>query len=241
MLHSLYGRATATAVLALIAVVMLASAARDFVPLSQGFPLKAAAWFAAIATIALSRIGRTNHPFAEFGLANQVTTARAAFVAMTAGTIGEVVDPAVAAAAAAAAVAVTVMDGVDGWLARRARMSSAFGARYDMEVDALLILVLSILAWQYGKAGAWVILSGLLRYLFVAAGWVWPWMNRRLEPSRRRQAVCVIQIVALIAVIEPFVVPPFSAAIAAAALAMLGTSFAIDTRWLLLHRREQMA
>ena len=241
MLRSLYGRAAATAILALIAVVMLAAAARGFIPLSQAFPLKAAAWFAAIAAIALSRIGRTNHPFAEFGPANQVTTARAAFVAMTAGTIGEAVDPAVAAAAAAAAVAVTVMDGVDGWLARRAHMSSAFGARYDMEVDALLILVLSILAWQYGKAGAWVILSGLLRYLFVAAGWVWPWMDRPLEPSRRRQTVCVVQIVALIAVIEPFVVPPLSVAMAAAALAILGASFAIDIRWLLLHRREQMA
>jgi len=241
MLHRLYGRAAATAVLALVAVVVMASAAREVVPLGQTFPLKAAAWFAAVAAIAVSRIDNTNHPFAKFGPANQVTTARAAFVALTAGTIGESTDPAVAAAAAAAAIAVTMMDGVDGWLARRTRMSSAFGARYDMEVDALLILVLSILSWQDGKAGSWVILSGLLRYLFVGAAWVWPWMDRPLEPSRRRQAICVIQIVALIAVIEPFVTPPFSVAIAAAALGMLGGSFAIDTRWLLLHRREQMA
>ena len=63
-------------------------------------------------------------------------------------------------------------------------MASAFGARFDMETDALLIQVLAILAWQYGKAGPWVLVSGLLRYLFVAAGWVWPWMREPLFPSR---------------------------------------------------------
>ena len=51
-------------------------------------------------------------------------------------------------------------------------MTSAFGARFDMEVDALLIQVLAVLAWQWDKAGPWVLMSGLLRYVFVAAGWV---------------------------------------------------------------------
>ena len=93
------------------------------------------------------------------------------------------------------ACAATALDGVDGWLARRSGMSSAFGARFDMEVDALLILALSVLAWHHGKAGAWVLLSGLLRYVFLAAGWTWPRMQRPLPASRRRQAVCVIQVV----------------------------------------------
>src|SRR5207253_8709552 len=137
--------------------------------------------------------------------------------------------------------AATVLDGVDGWAARRLGESSAFGARFDMEVDALLIMVLSILAWRWGKAGAWVIASGLLRYLFVVAGWVWPWMERPLLPSRRRQTVCVIQIAALIAVVLPAVTPPLSTVIAAAALAVLAASFLIDTSWLVLHRREQVA
>ena len=44
------------------------------------------------------------------------------------------------------------LDGVDGWLARRRGMSSAFGARFDMEIDALLVQVLAILVWRYGKA-----------------------------------------------------------------------------------------
>jgi len=241
MPNSLYGRAAAAAVVALVAVVAFATGVREVLPFGAVFLLKAAVCFTAVAAIAVSRINAANHPFAEFGAANQVTTARLVFVALIAGFIGEPSEPAAAAVAAGAAVAVTAMDGVDGWLARRTSMSSAFGARFDMEVDALLILILSILAWQYQKAGAWVLLSGLLRYLFVLAGWVWPWMERSLEPSRRRQAVCVVQVAALIAVIEPFVTQPLSSAIAAFALGVLAGSFLIDARWLVLHRREQVA
>ena len=36
-----------------------------------------------------------------------------------------------------------ILDGVDGKVARRTRNASAFGARFDMEVDAFLILVFS--------------------------------------------------------------------------------------------------
>ena len=210
-------------------------------PLTPWFALKASACFAVIALVVAARISPTNHPYVTFGPANWVTMARAALVALVAGVIGEARVPVIAAAAAAAAIAATLLDGLDGWLARRSGMSSAFGARFDMEVDALLILALSILAWTHDKAGAWVIVSGLLRYLFVVAGWIWPWMERPLEPSRRRQTVCVIQIAALIAVVLPAVTPPLSTVIAAAALAVLAASFLIDTSWLVLHRREQVA
>ena len=94
-------------------------------------------------------------------------------------------------------------------------MASAFGARFDMEVDAFLILVLAALAWRFDKAGVWVLASGLMRYAFVAAAWVWPWLNAPLPPSRRRQTVCVWQIGVLIGTIAPIIRPPFSALVAA--------------------------
>ena len=241
MPNSLRARAFATMAVGLLAVAGLAALARLALPLSAAFPFKAAACFAVVGAVALARISDGNHPFAIFGQANQVTTARAVFVALVAGTIGESTMPIIAAGAAAAAMAVTMMDGVDGWLARSRRMASAFGARYDMEVDALLILVLSVLAFTRDKAGAWVIVSGLARYVFVAAGWTWPWMERPLVPSRRRQAVCVIQIVALIVIAEPMVVPPVSEVLAAFALGLLCASFGADTLWLVLHRREKVA
>ena len=173
-----------------------------------------------------------HHPFARFGAANQITTVRAILVALVAGLVGEPRLAAVAVAAVAASVAVTLLDGVDGWLARRNRIASDFGARFDMEIDALLILALSVLAWRHEKAGAWVVLSGLLRYAFVAAGAIAPWLRGALPPSRRRQTICVIQIAALTLVMLPAVQPPLSTLLAAAALATLAASFLIDTVWL---------
>jgi hypothetical protein len=101
-----------------------------------------------------------------------------------------------------------------------------------MEVDALLIMVLAILAWQHGKAGAWVLLSGLLRYAFVAAGWLVSWIARPLPPSRRRQTICVVQIAALGAVVSPLMTVNVAAPVAAAALAVLTASFLMDIVWL---------
>jgi phosphatidylglycerophosphate synthase len=195
------------------------------------YPLKAAVVFAAIVIVALAH-ARAHHPFARLGPANQVTMARALLVALVAGLVGEAHTAFVAWSAVAASVVATVLDGVDGWLARRTGMASAFGARFDMEVDALLIQVLAILAWRHGKAGPWVLLSGLLRYLFVAAGRIWPWMQGALFPSARRKAICVVQIVGLLVALLPPITPPASAAIAAASLAILSYSFLVDTVWL---------
>src|SRR4029079_4836188 len=126
-------------------------------------------------------------------------------------------------------------DGVDGWLARRTRLSSRFGARFDMEVDALLIMALAVLAWQFGKARAWFFLSGLLRYIFIAAGWIWPWMRDPLPASRRRQTICVIQVVGFVVAVAPMVTPPSRTLAAVASLIVLLYSFLVDTIWLWRH------
>jgi phosphatidylglycerophosphate synthase len=97
-----------------------------------------------------------------------------------------------------------------------------------METDAFFILVLSVLAWRWGKAGAWVLLSGLMRYLFIAAGWVLPWMNGPLSPTMRAKTVAVVQMVALIVAIGPIIPVWLSTAGAAGALLLLTWSFAID-------------
>ena len=79
--------------------------------------------------------------------------------------------------------------------------------------------------------------AGLLRYLFVAASYAWPWLGATLPPSRRRQAVCVVQIVSLLGALAPVVEPPWSAALALAGLAVLVWSFGVDVVWLARHAR----
>jgi phosphatidylglycerophosphate synthase len=223
--------AVATKLTALVTVALLAATARAALPVGDLYALKAPATFAVLMIVSIGFL-QPYHPFARFGAANQITTVRALLVSLIVGLVGEPRTAAIAAGAAGASVLVIMLDGVDGWLARRDRTASAFGARFDMEIDALLILALSILAWRFEKAGAWVVLSGALRYAFVAAGARWTWLRAPLPPSRRRQMVCVVQIAALIAAIVPVIAPPASATIAALALAALSGSFLIDVVWL---------
>jgi phosphatidylglycerophosphate synthase len=172
------------------------------------------------------------------GYANLVTGGRLLLVLAV---LSLAARPASAAAGWIVVVVATIaalLDVVDGWVARRTGTATAFGARFDMEVDALLIMVLAVLGWLYGKAGAWVLLSGLLRYAFVAAGTLLPWLRAPLPPSLRRKTICVVQIVALIVVMGPIVRPPLSTAIAAAGLLTLGYSFLVDTMWLVRARRR---
>jgi len=199
------------------------------------FPAKVLGLSVAIMGVALARV-RASHPFPSFGPANATTTVRAVLTAIVCSCIGEPHTAAIAIAIVTAATAATILDGVDGWLARRTRMASAFGARFDMEIDALLILALSVLAWRHGKAGAWILASGLLRYVFVAAGWIAPWLARPLAPTLRARAICVTQIVILLVVMLPTIVPDVSAPLAAAGVLVLLYSFAVDTLWLWRHR-----
>src|SRR5262245_23605301 len=195
--------------------------------LTAWYPIKVSGLFFATVSIALARL-RPHHPWANFGAANQLTTVRAAFVALLTGLIGESVSDVLAATAAGVGVVVLTLDGLDVWLARRTMLTSAFGARFDVEVDALLIQTLAILAWQEGKSGLWIVLSGLLRYGFVAAGWLLPWMQRPLTPTSRGRIICAVQTAALAVVLAPSVTPPLSSTIAACALAALCYSFLVD-------------
>jgi phosphatidylglycerophosphate synthase len=177
------------------------------------------------------------HPHARFGPANAVTLARAVPVVLVAGLVVAPASTTAAMFAALAGALATILDGLDGRLARRHGVESAFGARFDMEVDALLVMALAVLAWRWDRAGAWVLLSGLMRYLFVAAGALAPWLRRRLPPRWRRQAVCVVQIGVLLLVVAPLLPAHASAPLALVGVLVLAASFAVDIAWLARHAR----
>ncbi|MBS3744808.1 MAG: CDP-alcohol phosphatidyltransferase family protein [Wenzhouxiangellaceae bacterium] len=168
-----------------------------------------------------------------FGWPNRVTLARAVLVAVLAGVLAlpEIVQRHGAVLAALAAAAL-VLDGLDGWIARLLDGATRFGARFDMEVDALLILVLSIAVVLADRAGPWVLAIGGMRYAFVAAGRAWPWLRRELPLSRWRKFVCAAQGFVLAAALLPWLPPLLAQAALALALAALTHSFARDTLWL---------
>jgi phosphatidylglycerophosphate synthase len=171
------------------------------------------------------------------GAANRVTLARAALVLPVFALALRPPHPGPTAAwwVRGLSAAAMSLDFVDGRVARATGSSTRFGARFDMETDALLLLALSMLLRSGGKVGAWVILIGALRYLFVFAGLLWPLLNGALPPSLRRKTVCVWQGVTLVVALAPVTPGRAASALAAAALALLVYSFGVDVWWLLAH------
>lgn len=229
--------ALAGAGITLAAVGLCAVAASEALVLGPTYAPKAVAGFAVVTALIVATLSG-HHPFARFGWANHVTLARAALVTLLAALIGAGDAPRIMAFAAVLGGVAVALDFVDGQLARATGLASAFGARFDMETDAALVMVLAALAWQSGHLGPWVLASGLLRYAFVAAGRCWPWLRRALAPSFRRKAAAAVQMIALVVVLVPGVPPPAGTLIAAAALAFLCYSFLVDTLWLHAHAED---
>ncbi|MEN3791635.1 CDP-alcohol phosphatidyltransferase family protein [Fulvimarina sp. MAC3] len=187
-----------------------------------------------MAIVALAAFGLRNHPHRHFGFANMITVFRAALTAIVAASLieasrlGSQGETALSWAVAAIAALALLLDGLDGYAARRNGTQSRFGERFDMEVDALLILLLSGLAFVSDKAGAFVILLGAMRYAYLAIHALLPKLPNTLSPSFARKAVCVIQVSALCLIATPLVAPPASNIIALGALAFLVWSFGRD-------------
>lgn len=190
--------------------------------------------------------GLNHHPFDRLGAANRITLSRMASVSILAAWASHVASlggvgtsnavPWAAWILVGVLVVTASLDAFDGALARRTGMSSDFGARFDMETDAAFILVMCVLIWQLGVTGPWILATGGMRYVFVAAAWVWPWLSGPLPPSRRRQTVCVVQVVALVLALVPVMSPVWALVLCAGSLAALALSFAIDTRHLFVRR-----
>lgn len=165
----------------------------------------------------------------SLGQANRVTLARAVLVggvtALVTDSFVHYVSPAVVVSISAVAL---VLDAVDGIVARRTGSVTALGARFDMEVDAFLLLVLG--AYVAQPLGWWVLAIGAMRYLFGAAGLVCRWLRAPLPPSGARKFVAAAQGVVLVAVSSGVV--PYAGLWVGLALALLLWSFGRDIRWL---------
>ncbi len=184
--------------------------------------------FLIAATLAAAYMARA-YTSAQLGLCNLVTLVRLVIICA-------LVAPLLATGSTtmiiSLAILALVLDGLDGWLARRLGHVSAFGARFDMEVDSAFGLVLAFNAWAAATVGPLVLLLGLPRYLFVAAALVWPWINRPLPERFGRKLVCVLQIAALIALQLPFLAGAPATILLGATLAAQTWSFGRDLLWL---------
>jgi phosphatidylglycerophosphate synthase len=220
-------------VIGLIAQVVLLAVLAGTVGLGAAGWLTGTAYgvFVCVAlTLGLHRSGA-----ATLGPADRVTLARAILVggvaALTVDSFGRPVPVVVLATLTAVALA---LDGVDGQVARRTGTCSPLGARFDMEVDAFLLLVLSLYAAR--PVGAWVLAIGAMRYAFVLGIWTLPWMRGTLPPRFWRKVVAAVQGVALVTATAGVLPLPLTVAGLAVALTLLVESFGRDVVWLWQHR-----
>jgi len=188
---------------------------------------------AATLTVALNRAGH------DLGPANVVTLVRATLVgAVTALAVESYRQPVPAAVLTGITIAALALDWVDGQVARRTGTVTALGARFDMEVDSFLLLVLGVyVAHSYGP---WVLLVGAMRYLFVAAMWVLPWMRATLPPRYWRKVVAATQGIVLVAAASGVLPRPVVLVGLVGALVLLVESFGRDVLWLWRHRTALM-
>jgi phosphatidylglycerophosphate synthase len=109
----------------------------------------------------------------RFAWANAVTTLRVGLV----WAVGTRLSSAAETLLALVVLALFALDGLDGWLARRQGTASAFGALFDMETDAFFVLMVELVLFQRGDLGAWILVTGVLRYVYV--------LVRAFVPARR--------------------------------------------------------
>jgi phosphatidylglycerophosphate synthase len=205
--------------------------------------LPAIGWLAALAYLTASNAllvsALQRRSTSRLGWANVVTATRSTLVAIITGLVAaSFVEPIPVPVLIGLVVPALVLDAVDGWVARRAGSITELGARFDMEVDAFLLLVLSAYVAQI--LGPWVVAIGLMRYFFVAAGWMLPWLRGQLPPRYWRKVVTAVQGIAL-TLAASGLVPDVARVFVGVALALLVESFGRDVVWLALRSRARSA
>ena len=174
----------------------------------------------------------SRHRATRLGPANAVTLVRfvlgCGVAALTADAFARPVPVTLLVALSAVALST---DRVDGWVARRRHVASALGARFDMEVDAFLILVLSV--YVAHTTAWWVLAIGAWRYVLVAAQVMLPRLRGSVPPRYWCKVVAVLQGVVLVVAAAGVLPAEVSQTALAVALLLLTESFGreIGQRW----------
>lgn len=181
--------------------------------------------FGAAMSVALA-VGLARTGAGALGPANLVTLGRAA---LTGGVTALVVEDRAAVLVVVVASVALAMDFVDGQVARRTDTTTRLGARFDMEIDAFLLLVLS--AYVAMSLGWWVVAIGAWRYLYIGAGRVVAWLRPPLPQRWFRKTVAAVQGVVLVVAASGLLPGPLTVAVVATSLTLLTVSFVRDIAW----------
>ena len=108
-------------------------------------------------------------------------------------------------------LAAILSDLLDGYAARVTNRVTELGQRLDELLDGRGLMLVSLLAWHYGRVGWWYLVIGLARYLYLLG------LNRRtqrgqpiydLQPNMNRRALAGTQMVFSQIMLVPLFSPP---------------------------------
>lgn len=84
------------------------------------------------------------------------------------------------------------LDGVDGWLARKYKHATTFGMYFDMELDALFVLMMCCYYYLFEEVGLWILIPGLLRYVYKVSIDLFPKENFKEKKQRYASTIAGI-------------------------------------------------
>lgn len=96
-------------------------------------------------------------------------------------------------------------DGLDGFLARKLKQESKFGAYFDMETDAFYVCVFAVILFEKGYAGYWILLPGFMRYLY---GSIILLIGRKSKENIRTKFGPLIAGIFFVSILSPFILSP---------------------------------
>lgn len=129
----------------------------------------------------------------------------------------------------------TIIDYLDGIVARVSRHITELGGHLDVEMDALGILVVPLLAVLYNQLPIWYLLVSVARYLFMLGVWLRQRQGKPiydLTPSHLRRMMAGFQMGMLCFVLAPVFTPPGTWIAATVFMTPLITGFIRD--WLVV-------
>lgn len=149
-----------------------------------------------------------------FGPGNALSLLRGALIVLIAGFLFSPRPTGVLAWLPAALYVLSdFTDFFDGYLARVSDHATRLGETLDVNLDALGVLVVTLLAYQYGTLPFWYLPVGFARYLFLFG----LWLRRRrgqpvyeLRPSVARRGFAGLQMGFITVMLFPVISPPAS-------------------------------
>ncbi len=134
------------------------------------------------------------------------------------------------------ALLILCLDGIDGWLARKFDCASEFGEYFDKESDAFFMLVLCWLIVLDQRLGLWILIPGLMRYVFVCFLMISKPPTYKEQQTTTGKIVFVVTMLFLIACFTDY--PAIYRPLALVITLLLSYSFIASIRLIYRHDRD---